>query len=213
MARKKLFRIQEATILPNIVQHDNPDAKILVQEFLKKQKKAFLELGCGRGEYTIGLATLYPKVQCIGVDVQGERMWHGAKEGLMKKMENVLFIRTQIGKLLEFMPEHSIDEIWLPFSDPFPRKKKAKKRLTSPTFLKMYKKILKPGGIIHLKTDNENLFLYTKEIIEMTGAKIMQEDTDVQVTEDEKNPLNIQTQYEKRFRAQGKKIFHVSFTL
>lgn len=213
MARKKLIRIQEAMGFPNIIHEDMPHPQEGVAEFLRDSKKTFLELGCGRGEYTVGLSGMFPGAKCIGVDIQGERIWHGAKQALEDKNENILFLRTSIGKIAEFIPAHSIDEIWLPFSDPFPRKKNAKKRLTSERFLKMYSQILKPHGIVHVKTDNENLFWYSKESIENFGGKIQEIETDVKITEEEKNPLNIQTQYEKKFRRQGKKIFHLSFCL
>lgn len=212
MARKKLIRIQEAMGFENIIHEDMPHPKESVEDFLHGAKKSFLELGCGRGEYTVGLSEMFENAKCIGVDIQGERIWHGARHALETKNKNTLFVRAHIGKITDFIPEHSIDEIWLPFSDPFPRKKNAKKRLTSERFLKMYTKILKPNGVVHVKTDNENLFWYSKETVEHFGAKIHELETDVPVTEDEKNPLNIQTQYEKRFRSQGKKIFHLSFS-
>lgn len=212
MARKKLHRIEEATVLPNIIQHDNPNAKTILADFLMQKNNVFLELGCGRGEYTVGLSALFPDAACLGMDIQGERIWHGAKYALEQKKENILFFRGGIEKISEILPPHSIDEIWIPFPDPFPRKKKAKKRLTSPRFLEMYALLLKPNGIVNLKTDNEDLFWYTKETIETFGAKILSTDTDLNARE--KNPKeSIQTQYEKRFTAEGKKIFLLSFTL
>lgn len=229
MARKKLIRIEEAMALPNIIHHEVPEAKESVAEFLVGAKKTFLELGCGRGEYTVGLSELFPKAHCLGVDIQGERIWHGAKHAIETNNDHILFLRGHIGKINEYVPAHSIDEIWIPFPDPFPRKRQAKKRLTSPRFLKMYQEILKPKGVVNLKTDNENLYLYSKETVQTLGLKILETCEDVygstsslrgasvQAPQDKKevieSPLFIQTNFEKKFLKQGKKIFYLRFLL
>lgn len=215
MARKKLSRIQEALTLPNIFQHDDPDAKNYIEEFFDTPKKVLLELGCGRGEYTVGLSALYPTAHCMGVDIQGERIWHGAKFADENKKENIRFFRAPIRFLLDYVPEHSVDEIWIPFPDPFPRKKSARKRLTSPRFLEMYTKILKPGGIVNLKTDNGALYFYSQETVEaFAGATVLEACEDVYKKEvNETSPLFIQTNFEKKFRKLEKKIFYLRFLL
>ncbi len=213
MPRKKLFRIQEALILPNILQHDNPEVKKIISEFATESTKTFLELGCGRGEYTFGLGKMFPKAHCMGMDIQGERMWHGAKKALDEKIFNILFVRGQIEHICEYIPDHSIDEIWIPFPDPFLREKKAKKRLTGPRFLEMYTKILKKNGRVHLKTDNHILYEFSKETIQNFGAKILEMDENLLLSQDSHNPLSIQTQYEKRYRSEGKNIFYLCFEL
>ena len=236
MPRKKLTRIQEALTLPNIIQHDDPDAKNYIAEFLDTKEKKFLELGCGRGEYTVGLSALFPQAHCMGVDIQGERIWHGAKYADENKKENIRFFRAPIRFLLDYVPEHSVDEIWIPFPDPFPRKKSARKRLTSPRFLEMYSKILKPNGLVHLKTDNEALYFYSKETVGIYGTQTEQciENVYANITSQQKkevieSPLfilstssnlsapealtQIHTNFEKKFVRQEKKIFYLRFTL
>ncbi len=211
MARKKLFRIQESTVLENIIQYDDPDAKKIIEDFSKSTEKIILELGCGRGEYTVGLARIFSDGHCIGMDVQGERIWHGAKSALEQKLENVLFLRGHIEQLSEYFAEQSVDQIWIPFPDPFLREKKAKKRLTSPRFLTMYKKILKQNGTVHLKTDNEVLYQFSKETVQNFGAKILLKNEELELSQDPQSPFSIQTQYEKRYRAEGKNIFYLCF--
>lgn len=237
MPRKKLPRIQETLTMPNVIQHDDPDAKQYIEKFFDTPQKVLLELGCGRGEYTVGLSQLYPDAHCLGVDIQGERIWHGAKYAEEHNNDNIRFFRAPIRFILDYVPEQSVDEIWVPFPDPFPRKKSARKRLTSPKFLDMYKKILKPGGVINLKTDNELLYFYSKETVEAYGAKILQsiENVYADITPENKkevieSPLfvlsaaltnssapealtRIHTNFEKKFVRQEKKIFYLRFTV
>ncbi len=237
MPRKKLPRIQETLTMPNVIQHDDPDAKQYIEKFFDTPQKVLLELGCGRGEYTVGLSQLFPDAHCLGVDIQGERIWHGAKYAEEHNNDNIRFFRAPIRFMLDYVPEHSVDEIWIPFPDPFPRKKSARKRLTSPKFLDMYKKILKPGGVINLKTDNELLYFYSKETVETYGAKILQsiENVYADITPENKkevieSPLfvlsaaltnsaapealtRIHTNFEKKFVRQEKKIFYLRFSL
>ena len=220
MARKKLIRIEEAMALPNIIHHDADTVKDIIAEFYAPSKYSFLELGCGRGEYTVGLSEIFPEAKCMGVDIQGERIWHGAKHALDTNNNNMLFLRAHIGQIDEYIPAHAIDEIWIPFPDPFPRKKQIKKRLTSPRFLKMYKKILKSDGVINLKTDNENLYHYSKEVIESLGIipliaceDIYQEMAPKSEEENRTSPLFIKTNFERKFLQQGKKIYYLRFQL
>ena len=131
-----------------------------------------LELGCGKGDYTLGLSALFPEKFFVGMDVKGERIWVGASKTQEQKRNNIAFVRGRIERILESIPENFVDEIWITFPDTFPRLKQAKHRLTSPIFLDLYKKILVPGGRIHLKTDDQALFEYTLEAVQAHGGRI-----------------------------------------
>ncbi len=137
------------------------------QDFFKNNNPIVLELGCGRGEYTVGLGRMFPDKNYIGIDIKGSRMWTGAKDALESGMQNVGFLRTHIEFIPEFFGEDEVSELWLTFSDP--QMRKATKRLTSSFFLQRYRKFLKDGGIIHLKTDSNFLFTYTEELLKANG--------------------------------------------
>src|SRR5690606_15178275 len=122
-----------------------------------------LELACGKGEYTVNLAKLFPALNFIGVDYKGNRIWRGAKTALEEGIPNVAFLRIQIETILDYFSEDEVSQIWITFPDPQPQKSREKKRLTHPSFLAKYREILNPGGIVHLKTDNDGLFAYTQE--------------------------------------------------
>jgi tRNA (guanine-N7-)-methyltransferase len=131
------------------------------ERYFNNNNPITLELACGRGEYTVGLATLFPGRNYIGVDIKGERIWKGSTWAVEQSLKNVAFLRTQILLIENFFEENEADEIWITFPDPRPRKRDIKRRLTSPRYLEMYKKLLKPGGYIRLKTDNTSLYTYT----------------------------------------------------
>ncbi len=193
-----------------------PDAKMRGrwQEYFGNTNPLTLELGCGTGAYTLGLARMFPKRNFIGVDIKGARIWKGAKTALEEKIKNVAFLRAPIERLTDFFLPHSIEEIWIPFPDPFPRKKQWKNRLTSPRFLEMYTKLLVKQGGVHLKTDDEMLFRYTVDIAPHYGFEIQKVDEDVRVDEGGVDPVySIQTVYEKRHRAVGKRILYVRMVL
>ena len=132
-------------------------------DYFKNDHPIVLELGCGKGEYSVGLAKHFPEKNFIGVDIKGARMFIGAKEALENNMLNVAFLRTKIDFIQDYFAENEVDEIWLTFSDPQP--KKPRKRLSSPLFINRYRQIMKPGGIVHMKTDSDILFEYTEEQI------------------------------------------------
>jgi tRNA (guanine-N7-)-methyltransferase len=171
-----------------------------------------VELACGRGEYSIGLGQLFPERNYVGVDIKGERIWKGSTRAVESGLKNVAFLRTQILLLENFFAEGEIDEIWMTFPDPRPRKRDIKRRLTSPRFLAMYKTLLKPQGIVRLKTDNTKLFEYTLE--EISGREDI---TDLQFTRDlYESPLRpecfeIRTRYEEEFTAKGELIKYLRF--
>lgn len=180
--------------------------------FFKNDFPITLELACGRGEYTVGLARLFPNRNFIGVDIKGERIWKGSTWAAEENLSNVAFLRTQILMIENFFTPCEIDEIWLTFPDPRPRKRDIKRRLTSPRFMEMYKKIAKPGSYIRLKTDNTALYQYTLE--ELGARNDLQ---DVMFTPDLYNSdlraecYEIKTRYEAEFTGQGEKIKYLRF--
>jgi len=181
--------------------------------YFKNTNPVILELACGRGEYTVGMARLFPQQNCIGVDVKGNRMYIGAKKCLEEKITNAAFLRTQIEMLTDYFIAGEVDEIWITFPDPQLRVSKAKRRLTHPRFLRLYQQVLKPSGIIHLKTDSPDLYLFTKKVIELYGLTIVEDCSDVYKQPYIKEELKIKTHYESLDIAQSNKIHYLKFTL
>ncbi|HLP12728.1 MAG TPA: tRNA (guanosine(46)-N7)-methyltransferase TrmB [Flavobacteriales bacterium] len=178
-----------------------------------------LELGCGKGEYTVGMARKFSEKNFIGVDIKGARMWRGAKTTALENISNAAFLRTRIDFINSFFNENEVSEIWLTFSDPQPIEAKARKRLTSPLFMERYKKILRPGGIIHVKTDSDILYKYTLEEIARNGYKLIFESGDLYhaaistFDTDTKEILEIKTHYEQIFLNLGKTIKYIKFSI
>lgn len=212
MAQKKLERFAAIKTFPNVLEYP-ADMKGKWKEFFKNKNPLLLELACGRGEYTVGLARLFPDQNFLGVDVKGNRMFIGAKKCLTHNLQNAGFLRTQIEKLADYFDTGEVDEIWITFPDPQLRVSKAKKRLTHPRFLRLYNQILKPGGFIHLKTDSPDLFLFTKKVAELYDLDIVEESGDVYAQPGVKDELTIKTHYESLDIAQSKKIHYLKFTL
>ena len=173
-----------------------------------------LELACGRGEYTIALAEEYPQRNFIGVDIKGARIWKGAKIALAKKLANAAFLRTRIELITAFFAPEEIDEIWITFPDPFLKKGKSNRRLTAPRFLDAYRKILRKGGIVHLKTDEGILYDYTLEVLaEDAQTKILYKDDDIYSKPLPIAELSVKTYYEKMHLEKGKTIKYIRFTI
>ncbi len=212
MAQKKLLRFTAIKSFNNVLEYPE-NMKGKWKEFFSNDHPVILELACGKGEYAIGLAQLYPDKNFIGVDIKGNRLWAGAKFAIEKKMTNVAFLRTQIDKINEYFNKEEIEEIWLTFPDPHLRKSKAKKRLTHPKFLRMYKQFLKSDGIIHLKTDSPDLYLFTKTVIDLYNVKIVSDTNNLYNNENIKDELKIKTHYESLDIAKSDTIFYLSFTL
>ena len=181
------------------------------KEFFKNDHPIVLELGCGRGEYTVGLGKLFPEKNFIGIDIKGARMWSGATEALQADMSNVAFLRTNIEIIDRFFAENEVSEIWLTFSDP--QMKKATKRLTSTFFMERYRKFLMPDGIVHLKTDSNFMFTYTRYLIEENKlpVEVMTEDLYHSGLADD--ILNIRTYYEQQWLDRGLNIKYIKFRL
>lgn len=172
-----------------------------------------LELGCGKGEYTVGLATKYPSFNFIGIDIKGARIWRGAKEAKKMQLENVAFLRTHIELINSFFDKNEVQEIWITFPDPQLKKRRNKKRLTGARFLNSYKEFLKPDGIIHLKTDNTALYEYTMELIKHNSLKVLENTEDLYENGKVNDILKIQTFYESQFLKQRIKIKYIKFQL
>jgi tRNA (guanine-N7-)-methyltransferase len=169
------------------------------------------ELGCGRGDYTVELAKRFPAINFIGIDLKGARLWRGAKNALASNLINVVFLRTAIRKLEEYFAADEISEIWLTFPDPYPKRRHESLRLTSPGFLNLYRKILKPNGAIHLKTDDPDLFDYTIKAVKADGWRIREVFDDIYGKPVNNEIIYIQTKYEKQHLADGKKIRYMKF--
>ncbi len=181
--------------------------------FYNNDNPLILELACGRGEYTVGLARLFPQQNFLGVDVKGNRMFIGAKKCLTDNLTNAGFLRTQIEKIADYFAPGEVDEIWITFPDPQLRISKAKKRLTHPRFLRLYQQILKPGGFIHLKTDSPDLYRFTKSVAELYKLTIVEDVGNVYAAPHIKDALKIKTHYENLDIAQSKKIHYLKFLL
>ncbi len=212
MAQKKLFRFAEIKTFPNVLEYPE-NMKGKWKEFYKNENPIILELACGRGEYTIGLSQLFPDKNFIGVDIKGNRMYIGAKKAIEQNLNNAAFLRTQIAKLNEYFASDEVDEIWITFPDPQLRTSKAKKRLTHPRFLNLYHQILKPNGIIHLKTDSPQLFDFTKTVIDLFNLKLISENENIYADKEIDAELNIKTHYEKMDIARSNRTHYLSFTL
>ena len=182
-------------------------------DFFVNKNPIVLELACGKGEYALGLGELFPDKNFIGVDLKGNRIWVGAKKALTLNLNNVAFLRTQIDKINEHFAKDEVSEIWITFPDPQLRKSKAKKRLTHPKFLRHYQQILKPGGLVHLKTDSPDLYLFTKDVIELYGCTIIADHHNVYALENVPDVLKIKTHYEKLDIAQSNRIHYLCFSL
>lgn len=212
MAQKKLQRFADFKSLSNALEYP-AGMRGQWPVFFKNNNPLVLELACGRGEYTVGLARIFPEKNFIGVDVKGNRMYIGAKTCLQENIANAGFLRTQIEKLTDYFSPGEVDEIWLTFPDPQLRTSRAKKRLTHPRFLRLYQQVLKPGGFIHLKTDSPDLYLFTKRVAGLYAITLLEDSDNVYADQGIKEELKIKTHYENLDIAQSKKIHYLKFIL
>lgn len=213
MGKDKLRKFAEVATFKNVVQLDaGKDYKgKWSEEFFGNDKPLVLELACGKGEYTVNLAKHFPDRNFIGVDFKGNRIWRGAKTALEEGQENVGFLRIQIETILEHFDENEVSEIWITFPDPQPQDSREKKRLTNPRFLAKYKHILKPDGIMHLKTDNDGFYAYTLEQIDALKLQKEKETVDLYHSDLVDDVLSIKTYYEKKYLAENKNINYVQW--
>ena len=223
MGKDKLKKFSELNTFTNVLQPSlneiQPAHKIKGKwnlEF-KNDNPIVLELGCGKGEYTIGLSKRNPDTNFIGVDIKGARIWKGAKTMNDQKIENVRFLRTKIDFIEHFFSKDEVSDIWLTFSDPQP--KRPRKRLTSPLFIERYKKFLCPNGTIHLKTDSNLLYNYTLDEIKENNYTIIEKSTNIynelipRATKKLQETLSIQTFYESLWLKENKTIKYIAFMI
>jgi tRNA (guanine-N7-)-methyltransferase len=219
VGKNKLAKFAEMEAFENVIQA--PFNKIKHNDFHLKGKWAsfffknenliILELGCGKGEYTVELAEKNPGINFIGVDIKGARLWKGAKEAREKKLSNVAFLRTNIEIVSQFFGDGEVAEIWLTFPDP--QMKKTRKRLTSSTFLNKYKLFLKKNGIIHLKTDSNFQYIYTRELVNLNKFEVLAETDNLYKSNILNETLQIKTFYEKQWLSRGITIKYIAFRL
>ncbi len=221
MTKNKLERFAEMKTFSNVIEPSfeeifNADYKLKGKwhkNYFQNNYPIILELGCGKGEYTVNLAREYPDKNFIGIDIKGARMWKGAKKANEENIPNALFLRTRVDFINSFFDTDEIDEIWITFPDPQP--KKVKKRLVSTKFLRYYQHFLKDKGIIHLKTDNTDVYEYGCKITDLNNLRVLKNTRDIHNSEDEElKPIRqIQTFYEQMFIDEGKTIKYLSFKL
>lgn len=213
--RNKLSRFRENAERKNVIEPGKPlfeKIKGSWHQYFKNNHPLVFELGCGKGEYTVGLARLFPDRNYVGVDVKGARIWYGSKIAEEEGLSNAAFLRIRILEIEKYVKENEASEIWITFPDPRPRDRDEKRRLTSSRYLDIYKKITKPGAWIHFKTDNAPLFDFTLDLLQnredITSLTFTR---DFHATELQERQLDIITGYEKRFLVQGIKIKYLKF--
>lgn len=183
-------------------------------DFFKNNNPIILELGCGKGEYSVGLAQKYPDKNFIGIDIKGARFWRGAKTAVETGLENVAFVRTQIELINHIFVENEVDEIWITFPDPQIKYKRTKHRMTNSQFLQLYKKILKKDGVVHLKTDSEFMHGYTLGLLHGEGHDVLYANHNVYVNEGSPSEVtDLQTFYEKQYLEINKAITYIRFKI
>ena len=197
----------------DLLEHGLPLKGNWHKEFFKIDKPIVLELGCGKGEYTVGLGERFPDKNFIGIDIKGARMWRGARTATDNKMDNIGFLRTHIELIHNCFAKGEISEIWITFPDPQIKYRRRKKRLTAPDMLEMYRKVLTDDAIIHLKTDSQFLHGYTLGVIQGYGHKVLDSSYDIDRQKADNELLKIRTNYEGIFRDKGMTITYIKFQL
>jgi tRNA (guanine-N7-)-methyltransferase len=211
LGKDKLKRFAELETFTNVFQLNPVHKGNWNANYFKNNQPIILELGCGRGEYTVSLAKYFPQHNFIGIDIKGARIWRGAKTGMEENIQTMAFLRIEIEQLEEHFSTQEVDEIWITFPDPQPQISRERKRLTSDRFLSMYKNVLKPNGIVHLKTDNDGLYEYTMEKVNELKLNVIRNTTDLYKEEWLDEVLSIQTTYEKIYRDKVKNINYIQF--
>ena len=226
--KNKLKKFADLHELPNVYENFDPKKPALyvnkesqvelkgkwAETHFQNNHPIILELACGRGEYSVALAKAYPDINFIGVDIKGARIWQGAQQAMDEGLKNVAFLRTRIEQIGYFFTENEISEIWITFPDPFLRESKENRRLTSARFLESYKNFLKRGGIIHLKTDDPTLYLFTLDTLSsISGANVLYHNDDIYASELVYPDLRFKTHYEGEHLEAGKSIKYIRFTI
>ena len=211
MGHHKLERFKAIEGFSNVLQYPE-DMAGNWKDYFKNENPITLELACGKGEYTVNLAQLFPDKNFVGIDYKGNRIWRGAKTALEEGVNNVAFLRIQIENLTDYFAPEEVDEIWITFPDPQPQLSREKKRLTSPRFLDMYREVLRPGAFINLKTDNDGFYAYSAGQVEELGLKLHIKTEDLYHSEFADEVLSIKTYYEKKYLAHNKNINYLKFS-
>ena len=227
MAKHKLRQFAELATFPNVFHHLQTKKEVepfeikglWLKDYFKNSNPLVLELGCGKGEYTTAMAAAFKNKNFIGVDLKGNRLWTGAKTALENNMHNAAFLRTRIENIGTAFAPQEVDEIWITFPDPQPQEGRIKKRLTSMPFLARYKQIIKPGGLLHLKTDSALLYQFTLELLQQEGFEILLHSNNLYAEapgflgEHHELLFNTRTHYEKKFSAMGYTINYIRFRI
>ncbi|MFN8285143.1 MAG: tRNA (guanosine(46)-N7)-methyltransferase TrmB [Chitinophagales bacterium] len=227
MGKAKMFKINSISTFANVLQNPHYTIPYMINHkeeqvetkgkwrdlLFEGRPSLVLELACGKGDYALALGRKYPAKNFVGVDSKGARIYTGAKTAIDEKLNNVAFARMRIENITNFFAAGEVDEIWITFPDPFPRKGDAKRRLTSKSFLERYKQIAKPGAIVHFKTDDLPLFHFSKESIEENGFKLLYYKENIYASALDFEELNIKTYYEKSHLANGRTINYLQFQL
>lgn len=213
MPKNKIKKFEEYNSFPNTYDARDQLGGKWHDEVFRNNNPITLELACGRGEYTVGLADLFPERNFIGIDVKASRMWKGAKYALDNNLKNVAFLRIQIDFLASFFRPGEIDEIWITFPDPQPQKPRAKQRLTHEKFLDIYRLLLGQGRPVHLKTDSEFLMQFTLETLERANARVLELIQDIDRIPVLTPELKIRTYYEQMWREKEIAIRYLKFCL
>ena len=221
MPKNKLKRFAQMADYPNVISAKfeevfRTDHKLKgrwATEIFGNNNPIVLELGCGKGEYTVALARKYPEKNFIGVDIKGARIWVGATDALQNNLTNIAFLRTRIEFIRSCFASGELSEIWITFPDPQPQSSRENKRLTSDRFLQSYREILQPNGIVHLKTDSKDLFDYTCENIKYNNFRVLARTDDLYHSGYVDDILSVQTYYEKIFMDKGFTIKYLKFMM
>ncbi|MCX2452859.1 tRNA (guanosine(46)-N7)-methyltransferase TrmB [Pedobacter sp. PLR] len=214
MGKDKLRKFAEIDTFSNVYQMEEgkPLQGKWGSEHFKNEQPIVLELACGKGEYSVNMAKFFPEKNFIGIDLKGNRIWRGARTGVDENIENLAFLRIQIEDLMEYFAKGEVDEIWITFPDPQPQDSREKKRLTYDRFLDMYKSLLKPGGRVNLKTDNDGLYAYTVEKVEELGLICHKKTDHLYTSEYYDDVLKIKTHYERIYLKHDKNINYIQFS-
>ncbi len=214
--RRKLLKFKEIADNPLVIEPEKEIAKSIKSNwhtFFGNENPLVVELGCGKGDYTIGLARRFPETNFVGIDIKGDRIWTGSTIAREENLTNVAFLRIHILEMDKYIDASELSEIWITFPDPRPKIRDAKRRLTSERFMRIYQKLLKPGGIIHFKTDDEPLFDYTLDFLsKLPDVGQMEFTRDYHVSHFSEALPNIVTTYEKKFIREGLKIKYLRFS-
>lgn len=221
MGKGKLAKFRENETFANVFQPEVSDFTNFTHELkgtwhsgvFKNNNPIVLELGCGKGEYTVGMARMFPDKNFIGVDIKGARIWTGAKASNLEQMSNVAFLRTRIEIIRAFFAPGEVSEIWITFPDPQMKKRRAKKRLTSSLFLTMYQQLLADNGFVNLKTDSRFLYKYSCEVAVQNGLEIVRQSADLYSEPWIDDVLGIKTYYEQLHIDDGNTIHYLKFRL